>query len=179
MLGKSCSKALQEIIGRVKIVLGMKKSWRFGANIMNIKFLFIKVILCVTVIVVVDVTNLQCLFISSCLDEGRLQNDDHVSSLHLQPICSEDHFDRVIAEAQLRQHALLVVWIANWCRKLQFYSVDVNAVSHKLIARAGVTKMPTIQLWKDSKKQAEVIGGNKSYFVINEVQEMIENDFTI
>ncbi|KAK2454196.1 thioredoxin 3-2, chloroplastic [Trifolium repens] len=117
MLGKSCSKALQEIIGRVKIVLGMKKSWRFGANIMNIKFLFIKVILCVTVIVVVDVTNLQCLFISSCLDEGRLQNDDHVSSLHLQPICSEDHFDRVIAEAQLRQHALLVVWIANWCRK--------------------------------------------------------------
>jgi hypothetical protein len=57
---------------------------------------------------VVDVTNLQCLFISSCLDEGRLQNDDHVSSLHLQPICSEDHFDRVVAEAQLRQHAPLL-----------------------------------------------------------------------
>ncbi|WJX10977.1 Thioredoxin-like 3-2, chloroplastic [Trifolium repens] len=56
-----------------------------------------------------------------------------------------------------------VLWIANWCIKciylkpkleklavdyyprLQFYSVDVNAVSHKLIARAGVTKMPTIQ----------------------------------
>ncbi|WJX11004.1 hypothetical protein P8452_01665 [Trifolium repens] len=53
---------------------------------------------------------------------------------------------------------LLVCRIANWCRKciylkpkleklavdyyprLQFYSVDVNAVSHKLIARAaGVT----------------------------------------
>ncbi|KAK2454210.1 WCRKC thioredoxin [Trifolium repens] len=130
-------------------------------------------------------------------EEGRLYNDDHVSSLHLQPICSEDHFDRVVAEAHLQQHSLLLVWIANWCRKciylkpkleklavdyyprLQFYSVDVNAVSHKLIARAGVTKMPTIQLWKDSKKQAEVIGGNKSYFVINEVQEMIENDFTI
>ncbi|WJX11011.1 Thioredoxin-like 3-2, chloroplastic [Trifolium repens] len=134
---------------------------------------------------------------SSSSSDGRLQNDDHLSSLHLQPICSEDHFDRVVAEAQLRQHSLLLVWIANWCRKciylkpkleklavdyyprLQFYSVDVNAVSHKLIARAGVTKMPTIQLWKDSKKQAEVIGGNKSYFVINEVQEMIENDFTI
>ncbi|WJX10987.1 Thioredoxin-like 3-2, chloroplastic [Trifolium repens] len=86
-----------------------------------------------------------------------------------------------------------VLWIANWCIKciylkpkleklavdyyprLQFYSVDVNAVSHKLIARAGVTKMPTIQY---NKKQAEVIGGNKSHFVINEVQEMIENDFT-
>ncbi|WJX10973.1 Thioredoxin-like 3-2, chloroplastic [Trifolium repens] len=116
---------------------------------------------------------------------------------HPSPTTDEDHFDRVLAEAQLRQHALLLVWIANWCRKciylkpkleklavdyyprLQFYSVDVNAVSHKLIARAGVTKMPTIQLWKDSKKQAEVIGGNKSYFVINEVQEMIENHFTI
>ncbi|CAJ2673474.1 unnamed protein product [Trifolium pratense] len=130
-------------------------------------------------------------------EEPRLQNHDHLSFLNLQPICSEDHFDRVLAEAQLQQHALLVVWVANWCRKciylkpkleklaadyyprLQFYSVDVNAVSHKLIARAGVTKMPTIQLWKDSKKQAEVIGGNKAYLVINEVQEMIQNEFTM
>ncbi|WJX17437.1 Thioredoxin-like 3-2, chloroplastic [Trifolium repens] len=98
----------------------------------------------------------------------------------------------------LNEHFILSVkLIANWCRKciylkpkleklavdyyprLLFYSVDVNAVSHKLIACAGVTKMPTIQLWKDNKKQAEVIGGNKSHFVINEVQEMIENDFTI
>jgi len=33
-----------------------------------------------------------------------------------------------------------------------------------------------VQLWKDSKKQAEVIGGHKAYIVINEVQEMIENE---
>ncbi|CAL5207762.1 unnamed protein product [Lathyrus oleraceus] len=130
-------------------------------------------------------------------EEGQLQDDDPVSSLHLEPISSEDHFDRVVAEAQHQQHALLIVWMAGWCRKciylkpkleklavdyyprLQFYSVDVNAVSHKLVARAGVTKMPTIQLWKDSKKQAEVIGANKTYLVINEVREMIENECTM
>ena len=36
-----------------------------------------------------------------------------------------------------------------------------------------------IQLWKDSKKQAEVIGGHKAYLVINEVREMIENEGTL
>lgn len=33
-----------------------------------------------------------------------------------------------------------------------------------------------LQLWRDSKKQGEVIGGHKAYLVINEVQEMIENE---
>nr|KYP53655.1 hypothetical protein KK1_024550 [Cajanus cajan] len=117
-------------------------------------------------------------------------------SVRLQPISSETDFDRVLAQAQTLHHALIIVWMANWCRKciylkpkleklaaesyprLQFYSVDVNTVSHKLVARAGVTKMPTIQLWKDSNKQAEVIGGNKAYLVINEIQEMIENECT-
>ncbi|XP_027186430.1 thioredoxin-like 3-2, chloroplastic [Cicer arietinum] len=100
----------------------------------------------------------------------RHDHDDSVSSLHLQPICSEDHFDRVVAEAQRQQHALLVVWMASWCRKciylkpkleklavdyyprLQFYSVDVNAVSHKLVARAGVTDCFAggyYKLWND------------------------------
>ena len=36
-----------------------------------------------------------------------------------------------------------------------------------------------MQLWKDSKKQAEVIGGHKAYIVINEVQEMIENEWQV
>jgi hypothetical protein len=36
-----------------------------------------------------------------------------------------------------------------------------------------------LQLWKDSKKQAEVIGGHKAYLVINEVREMIENEDTL
>ncbi|KAL2326662.1 hypothetical protein Fmac_025720 [Flemingia macrophylla] len=116
------------------------------------------------------------------------------ASVHLRPISSEIHFDRVLAQAQTLHHPVVIVWMANWCRKciylkpkleklaadcyprLQFYGIDVNTVSHKLVARAGVTKMPTIQLWKDSKKQAEVIGGHKAYLVINEVQEMIENE---
>jgi len=34
-----------------------------------------------------------------------------------------------------------------------------------------------LQLWKDGKKQAEVIGGhNKAHIVVSEVQEMIENE---
>lgn len=33
-----------------------------------------------------------------------------------------------------------------------------------------------LQLWKDGKKQAEVIGGHKAHLVINEVREMIENE---
>ncbi|KAK7279049.1 hypothetical protein RJT34_24092 [Clitoria ternatea] len=78
-------------------------------------------------------------------------------SLHLQPISSETHFDRVLAHAHQLHDVVLVVWVANWCRKciyfkpkleklaadyyprLLFYSVDVNTVSHKLVERAGVT----------------------------------------
>lgn len=115
-------------------------------------------------------------------------------SVDLEPLCSETQFDRIIAE--LEQPAI-IVWMASWCRKciylkpkleklaadyhprLRFYCVDVNAVSHKLVTRAGVTKMPTIQLWKDGKKEAEVIGGHKAYLVVNEVREMIENEFNM
>ncbi|KAL5994575.1 hypothetical protein ACLOJK_024628 [Asimina triloba] len=37
-------------------------------------------------------------------------------------------------------------------------------------------KMPTIQLWKDGMKQAEVIGVHKAWLVVNDVREMIENE---
>ncbi|XP_050386243.1 thioredoxin-like 3-2, chloroplastic [Argentina anserina] len=126
--------------------------------------------------------------------EGSLRElDDSPVSINLAPICSEAQFDQVAAEAQQLRQALVVVWVASWCRKciylkpkleklaaeyyprLVFYSVDVNSVPHKLVARAEVTKMPTVQLWKDGKKQAEVIGGHgKAYLVINEVRAMIE-----
>ncbi|KAK7393078.1 hypothetical protein VNO78_21530 [Psophocarpus tetragonolobus] len=128
--------------------------------------------------------------------ESSLRHEDEEERffVYLQPVSNETHFDRLLARAQRNDEGVVIVWMANWCRKciylkpklekltadyyprLQFYSVDVNTVSHKLVARAGVTKMPTIQLWKDSKKQAEVIGGHKAYLVINEVQEMIENE---
>ncbi|KAI3470489.1 hypothetical protein Pfo_027152 [Paulownia fortunei] len=115
-------------------------------------------------------------------------------SVDLEPILSESLFDRVVAEAQQLEESVVVLWMASWCRKciylkpkleklaadyyprIRFYSVDVNNVPHKLVVRAGVTKMPTIQLWRDGKKQAEVIGGHKAYLVINEVREMIENE---
>lgn len=35
------------------------------------------------------------------------------------------------------------------------------------------------QLWKDSKKQAELIGSHKAYLVVNEVRQMIENEGTV
>ncbi|GMI83384.1 hypothetical protein HRI_002007700 [Hibiscus trionum] len=130
-------------------------------------------------------------------EEGNLEElDDAPLTVELQQICSESQFDRVIAEAQQLEESLIILWMASWCRKciylkpkleklaadyyprLRFYCVDVNTVPHNLVSRAGVTKMPTIQLWRDSKKQAEVIGGHKAYLVVNEVRQMIENECT-
>ncbi|KAJ0243940.1 Thioredoxin-like 3-2 [Hirschfeldia incana] len=129
------------------------------------------------------------------IDAGKLQEiDDSPVSVELGPISSERHFDEVMEEAQKVGESVVIVWMAAWCRKciylrpkleklaaefyprVRFYHVDVNAVPYKLVSRAGVTKMPTIQLWRDSQKQAEVIGGHKAHFVVNEVREMIEND---
>lgn len=129
--------------------------------------------------------------------EEKLQevdDDDSPVSVELGPISSESHFDEVMEEAQKLGESVVIVWMAAWCRKciylrpkleklaaefyprLRFYHVDVNAVPYRLVSRAGVTKMPTIQLWRDDQKQAEVIGGHKAHFVVNEVREMIEND---
>lgn len=124
-------------------------------------------------------------------EEGEL---DAPSSIELQPISSEDQFDRVIAEAQQLEDSIVVVWMAGWCRKciylkpkleklaadyfprIRFFCIDVNKIPQRLVNRAGITKMPTIQLWKDCKKQAEVIGGHKAWLVVNDVREMIENE---
>ncbi|XP_060184195.1 thioredoxin-like 3-2, chloroplastic [Lycium barbarum] len=120
-------------------------------------------------------------------------NDDSPASVQLQPVCSEPEFDRVIADAQQLDESVVILWKASWCRKCiylkpkleklaadyfprtRFHSVDVNNVPHKLVVRAGITKMPTIQLWRDGKKQAEIIGGHKAYVVVSEVRDMIEN----
>ncbi|CAL9229111.1 unnamed protein product [Arabidopsis halleri] len=127
-------------------------------------------------------------------DGGLQELDDSPVSVELGPICGESHFDQVMEEAQKLGESVVIVWMAAWCRKciylkpkleklaaefyprLRFYHVDVNAVPYRLVSRAGVTKMPTIQLWRDGQKQAEVIGGHKAHFVVNEVREMIEND---
>ncbi|PIN00577.1 Thioredoxin [Handroanthus impetiginosus] len=140
----------------------------------------------------------QRLVLNSSYSEGgpisELGLENMPLSVELEPISSESQFDRVVAEAHQLEESVIVLWMASWCRKciylkpkleklaadyyprIRFYSVDVNNVPHKLIVRAGVTKMPTIQLWKDGEKQAEVIGGHKAYLVVNEVREMIESE---
>ncbi|XWS75177.1 hypothetical protein CRYUN_Cryun01aG0062800 [Craigia yunnanensis] len=131
--------------------------------------------------------------------EGHLEElDDALLAVELQQICSDSQFDRVIAEAQQLEESLIILWMASWCRKciylkpkleklaadyhprLRFYCVDVNTVPHNLVAHAGVTvSVHNSQLWRDSKKQAEVIGGHKAYLVVNEVRQMIENECTV
>ncbi|GAB2250572.1 hypothetical protein Droror1_Dr00016822 [Drosera rotundifolia] len=126
---------------------------------------------------------------ASSIDEASIQELESAPvAVELLPICSEDQFHRVIEEAQQGQEPVIVVWMASWCRKciylkpkleklaaeyhprLRFFCVDVNKVSHKLVAHAGITRMPVIQLWKDGLKQEEVIGGHKAHLVVNEVQ---------
>ncbi|KAK7855104.1 thioredoxin-like 3-2, chloroplastic [Quercus suber] len=133
--------------------------------------------------------------LSAWTQEASLQDlHDSPVSVDLHTISTDTHFDRVLAEAQQLEDSLIIVWMASWCRKciylkpkleklaadyyprLKFYCVDVNTVPHKLVTRAGVTKMPTIQLWRDGKIQAEVTGGHKAYLVISEVRQMIENE---
>ncbi|KAK9127477.1 hypothetical protein Syun_016274 [Stephania yunnanensis] len=124
---------------------------------------------------------------SSTVDDPSRGLDSPVS-IELRPVLSEAQFDRVIAQAQQLGESVVVLWMASWCRKciylkpkleklaadyhprIQFYCIDVNMVPHRLVARAGVT------LWKDCKKQDEVIGGHKAHLVINEIREMIENE---
>ncbi|KAG2262519.1 hypothetical protein Bca52824_069598 [Brassica carinata] len=122
------------------------------------------------------------------IDARKQEVDDSPVSVELGPISSESHFDEVMEEAQRVGESVVIVWMAAWCRKciylrpkleklaaefyprLRFYHVDVNAVPYRLVTRAGVT------LWRENQKQAEVIGGHKAHFVVNEVREMIEND---
>ncbi|KAJ4979867.1 hypothetical protein NE237_010647 [Protea cynaroides] len=136
-----------------------------------------------------NLTSLLCLRATSLgasSVEGFAQDLDSPISIELQPIVDEAQFDQIISETKQPQEAVVILWMANWCRKciylkpkleklaaefqprIRFYCVDVNKVPQRLVSRAGVTKMPTIQLWKDAQKQAEVIGGYKAYFVVNE-----------
>lgn len=58
--------------------------------------------------------------------------------------------------------------------KIRFYCVDVNKVPQTLVKRGNISKMPTIQVWKDGEMKEEVIGGHKAWLVIEEVREMIK-----
>lgn len=114
------------------------------------------------------------------------------SMVEMEPITDCEHLDQILAKATEVQQAIIIDWMAAWCRKciylkpkleklaaefdtkVKFYCVDVNKVPQTLVKRGNISKMPTIQLWKDGEMKAEVIGGHKAWLVIEEVREMIQ-----
>ncbi|KAI4310650.1 hypothetical protein MLD38_035613 [Melastoma candidum] len=110
----------------------------------------------------------------------------------MESIESEEQFDLVLHRSQELSQPVLVDWMAAWCRKciylkpkleklssdykdkMKFYCVDVNKVSQALVKRGNISKMPTIQVWKDGEMKGEVIGGHKAWVVVEEVKEMIK-----
>ncbi|XAR70046.1 Monodehydroascorbate reductase (NADH) [Bertholletia excelsa] len=114
------------------------------------------------------------------------------SVVEMEPILDSDQLDQALLKAQELSQPLLIEWMAAWCRKciylkpkleklaaeydtkIKFYCVDVNNVSQVLVKRGNISKMPTIQLWKDGEMKAEVIGGHKAWLVVDEVREMIQ-----
>ncbi|XP_077221789.1 thioredoxin-like 3-2, chloroplastic isoform X2 [Tasmannia lanceolata] len=98
--------------------------------------------------------------------DSSLDDDiDTPVSIELEPIVSEGQFDRIIAEAQQLEEAVIFVWMAGWCRKciylkpkleklavdyyprIRFYSIDVNRVPQRLVSRAGITELSCIDTW--------------------------------
>ncbi|KAL4587560.1 hypothetical protein LXL04_000432 [Taraxacum kok-saghyz] len=113
--------------------------------------------------------------------------------VELEPITDAEHLDLILDKAKQSSQPIVIDWMAAWCRKciylkpkleklaaeydtkLTFYCVNVNNVPQALVKRGNISKMPTIQLWKDGEMKAEVIGGHKAWLVIEEVREMIQN----
>ncbi|XP_042513903.1 thioredoxin-like 3-1, chloroplastic [Macadamia integrifolia] len=112
--------------------------------------------------------------------------------VEMEHIGDDDQLDQILLQAQQLSQPIIIDWMAAWCRKciylkpkleklaaeydtrIKFYYVDVNKVSQALVKRGNISKMPTIQLWKDGEMKEEVIGGHKAWLVIDEVREMIQ-----
>ncbi|KAJ8480463.1 hypothetical protein OPV22_024190 [Ensete ventricosum] len=113
-------------------------------------------------------------------------------SVPMEDITIVEELDQILEQAKELSQVIIVDWMAAWCRKciylkpkleklaaefdprVRFYLVDVNKVSQELVKRGNITKMPTIQLWKDKEWKDEVVGGQKAWLVIDEVREMIQ-----
>ncbi|XP_068663699.1 thioredoxin-like 3-1, chloroplastic [Aristolochia californica] len=124
--------------------------------------------------------------------EAFWQEISRPASVELEPITGDDHLDEVLQQAQELSQPILIDWIASWCRKciylkpkleklaaeysgkVRFYSVDVNSVPQSLVKRGNISKMPTIQIWKDGEMKEDVIGGHKAWLVIEDVKQMIQ-----
>ncbi|KAL7138618.1 hypothetical protein ABFS83_10G175900 [Erythranthe nasuta] len=114
------------------------------------------------------------------------------SSMEMENILDSQHLDQILDNAKDLSQPIVIDWMAAWCRKciylkpkveklaaeydtkLKFYCVDVNSVPQALVKRGNISKMPTIQIWKDGEMKAEVIGGHKAWLVIEEIREMIQ-----
>ncbi|RWR79524.1 hypothetical protein CKAN_00809900 [Cinnamomum micranthum f. kanehirae] len=124
--------------------------------------------------------------------EAFWQGVSRPTSIEMEPITGTDQFDQILSQAKELSQTIIIDWMAAWCRKciylkpkleklaaeyedkIKFYCVDVNNVPQPLVKRANISKMPTIQLWKDGEMKEEVIGGHKAWLVVDEVREMIQ-----
>ncbi|KAK4413056.1 Thioredoxin-like 3-1, chloroplastic [Sesamum alatum] len=111
------------------------------------------------------------------------------AALEMEAIQDCEQFDQILEQAKQLSQPILVDWMAAWCRKciylkpkleklaaeydtkLKFYYVDVNKVPQALVKRGNIS------IWKDGEIKGEVIGGHKAWLVIEEVREMIQQQF--
>ncbi|CAH2073826.1 unnamed protein product [Thlaspi arvense] len=118
-------------------------------------------------------------------------NVSRPETVEMEPINDVDELDAVLSHARNLSQPIIIDWMASWCRKCiylkpkleklaaeydnkaKFYYVDVNKVPQTLVKRGNISKMPTIQLWKEDEMKEEVIGGHKGWLVIEEVRELI------
>ncbi|CAL9771962.1 unnamed protein product [Musa acuminata subsp. burmannicoides] len=126
------------------------------------------------------------------LGASRQDMSSRPMSVPMEAITVVEELDQILEQAHELSQVIIVDWMATWCRKciylkpkleklaadydprVRFYLVDVNKVSQELVKRGNITKMPTIQLWKDKEWKDEVVGGHKAWQIIDEVREMIQ-----
>ncbi|XP_072996776.1 thioredoxin-like 3-1, chloroplastic isoform X2 [Typha latifolia] len=113
-------------------------------------------------------------------------------SIKMEEIKGVEEFDEILGRSLELAQPIVIEWMAAWCRKciylkpkleklaaeyhprIKFFFIDVNKVPQALVKRGNISKMPTIQIWKDGEWIAEVIGGHKAWLVMDEVREMIQ-----
>ncbi|KAL6635209.1 hypothetical protein ACP70R_027880 [Stipagrostis hirtigluma subsp. patula] len=118
---------------------------------------------------------------------------DVAKPVEMEEIDSMEKLDEALRWSVENKQPIIIDWMASWCRKciylmprlekiageypgVRFYFVDVNKVPQAVVKRGNITKMPTIQFWKDGEWKAEVIGGHKAWLVMDEVREMIQKN---
>ena len=109
----------------------------------------------------------------------------------LEKISSSEEFEAAVAESEDR--VVVVDFVATWCRKcvflkgklekyasrhdpnaVKFCVVDVNAVPQAMIRKCGVTKMPTLQIYRGSEKVWELVAGEDGESVLHKLTFAIE-----